>query len=540
MAAFCLLTARGQVFTDDFNDNAFDPAKWGAAVNVGAGRLFEQNQRVDFTSTSATGAENSSMRQWVGQLPVSTNWEATVQVHNTLNAAGGSTNKWGSFGLQLRRPGNTNEYLYIEMYSQYGSASTTLRGIYTALQTPTTTYGDFRSENLTNTEVFLKVSYDADAGIVTTSYDRDGAGTAVGWQPMATYALTAAGGGGLANRNWNVSAAQPFTLHLSGYSQATVVQTGDIRADNFRLTILPAAPTPTIVTLGDNFNDNVVDATKWGADVVSGNGRLFEQNSRLDYRVAAAAPGFDDAVRPWVGQLPVDSDWEATVDVHNAYNPGTSQYGAVGVRLRRPGSTSEEILLEHYIAGGAGGAIGTGFFTSLQDASNFFGDTYTEYDTLDGSLKFAYTAATKTVVASFDRDGAATGFGWQPLASFGLGGSGGGLASRNWALSASQRFTLLLYGYSELAPIGANLLWLDNFNLKTIQLSAPQLAISRTGTNVTIAWPAWATGYTLQMKNDLSAASWTNLQTPISPNGANFESVVAITSQNQFFRLQKL
>jgi hypothetical protein len=540
MAAFCLLTARGQTFTDDFNDNAFDPTKWGAATNIGAGRLFEQNQRVDFVSTSATGTENSSVRPWIGQLPVSTNWEATVQVHNALNAAGGSTNKWGSLGLQLHRPGNTNEYLYIEMYSQYGSASTTSRGIYTALQTTNETYGDFRFENLTNTDIFIKISYDADTGIVTTSYDRDAGVTALGWQPMGTFALTAAGGGGLANRNWNISSAQPFTLLLSGYSQATTIASGAIWADNFKLTILPSPPTPTIVTVADNFNDNAVDATKWGADIISGNGRLFEQNSRVDYRVTAAAPGFDEALRPWIGQLPVDVDWEATVDVHNAYNPGANQYGAAGVRLRRPGSSSEELLLEHYIAGGAGGSIGTGFFTSLQDASNFFGDTYTEFDTLDSSLKIAYTAGTKSVVVSFDRDGAATGFGWQPLGSFGLSGSGGGLANRNWGLSASQKFTLFLYGYSELAPLTGGLLWLDNFSLKSIQPPPPQLAIVRIGTNVNISWPAWAIGYTLQMKNDLGAASWTNLQTPTSPNGANFESLVAITGQNQFFRLQKL
>ena len=539
LGALFLFTARGQTFTDDFNDNSFDPTKWGPAVNTGTGRLFEQNQRVDFISTSSTGVENSSMRQWLGQLPVSTNWEATIQIHNALNTAGGSTNKWASLGLQLKRPGNTNEYLFVEFFARSANATTTPKGIYTSLQTTNVTYGDFTDTNVTGTDVLLKMAYDADSGVLTTSYDRDAAGATFGWQPLATYALTGAGGAGLANRDWGIAANQPFTLHISGFSQDTIISSGAIWADNFKLSILPASPVPTVVNLSDNFNDNTVDLTKWGSLVTFGNGSLVEQNSRVDYRVTSATPEFDEARRPWIEQLPFDSDWVATVDVHNSLDPGPSQYGAVGMRLRRAGSTDEQILLEHYAAGGAE-ADGFGFFTSFQDASNVFGSTYTEYDTVDGSLRIEYTASTKIVVVSFDRDGAASGFGWQPLASFGLAGSGGGLANRDWAVSSAQKFTLWLYGYSELITVNSGPLWLDNFSLNIVQPSKPQLVISRQGTSVKVTWPSWATGYTLQMKNDLNAASWTNLPTPSSPTGSNFEALVTITAQNQFFRLQKL
>jgi hypothetical protein len=536
VGALGFVATHAQTFTDDFNDNNFDPAKWGPAMNIGAGRLFEQNQRVDFVSTSSSGVENSSSRQWIGQLPVTTNWEATIQIHNALGI-GGATNKWGSLGLQLRRPGNTNEYIFIELFTRYATATTVDRGIYTALQITNTieTTSEVLSV-LNTTDAFLKLAYDANSGVVTASYDRDASGVTYGWQQISTFGLKGAGGG-VDNPNWGLSAGSPFTLHLSGYSRATTIATGAIWADNFKLTLLPAVPAPTVINLSDNFNDNAVDPTKWGTDITSGNGRLFEQNARVDYRVAAGTAS-DEAMRPWVAQLPIDADWEATIDVHNQYNPAVSHYGAIGLRLRRAGTGNEEILFEHYSAG-APDEIGTGFFASLQNAQEFFGDTFYEYDTFDGSLKMTFSVATKVVELSFDRDGPASTYGWQPLASFGLAGSGGGFGNRDWALSASQKFTLLLYGYSQLGAITNGLLYLDNFSLNILQ-TRPQLAIVRQGATVKLTWPSTATGYTLQMKNDLNAATWTNLTTPTTPNGSVFEATVNITGQNQFFRLQKL
>jgi hypothetical protein len=533
--SFC--GAQAQTFTDNFNDNSFDPAKWGAAVNTGNGRLFEQNTRVDYIVTSATANADAALRPWVGQLPLGMNWEAVLQVHNALNLSG-TSNRWGSVGLQLKRPGNTNEVIFVELYAEPNGAATS-RGFLTSMETPETLFGDSIAEDLGVTNAFVKIAWDAATGIVTTSYDRDAAGTTYGWQPMASFAVTSAGGGGVGNRDWGLSASQMFTLQISGFSRATAVTTGNIWADNFSLTILPSPPTPTVVNIADNFNDNAVDATKWGTDVVVGNGRLSELNQRLQYRTVLTPTGADESARPWIAQLPIDADWEATVDVHNEVDPADGQWASVGIQLLRPGSTTEKIYLELYAFGTPDG-LSAGFYTSLQNDPQFYGDTFSSYDTLDATLKLSYTASNEIVVASFDRDGAATGFGWQPLASFGLGGSGGGLASRDWALSAAQKFRLSLYGYSEFITLSGNLVSLDNFNLAIVQAAAPSLSATREGTNLRITWPASATGYTLQSITNLNLTAWNSLQTPTTPNGANFEVVVPMTGQNQFFRLQKL
>ena len=61
--------------------------------------------------------------------------------------------------------------------------------------------------------------------------------------------------------------------------------------------------------VGDDFNDNIKDTAKWGADI--GSGRLVETNARLEYT------GTDEALRPWIASVgSYTQDWEAVVDVH--------------------------------------------------------------------------------------------------------------------------------------------------------------------------------------------------------------------------------
>ena len=61
--------------------------------------------------------------------------------------------------------------------------------------------------------------------------------------------------------------------------------------------------------VGDDFNDNIKDPAKWGAD--TGPGRLVETNARLEYTTT------DDALRPWIASVgSYTQDWEAVADVH--------------------------------------------------------------------------------------------------------------------------------------------------------------------------------------------------------------------------------
>ena len=61
-----------------------------------------------------------------------------------------------------------------------------------------------------------------------------------------------------------------------------------------------------------------------------------------------------------------------------------------------------------------------------------------------------------------------------------------------------------------------------------ISISAPlKLRIGHLGTNVVIAWPLWASNFTLQQAtNAVSGNSWTNL--PVTPSVSNNENVVTL------------
>lgn len=63
----------------------------------------------------------------------------------------------------------------------------------------------------------------------------------------------------------------------------------------------------------------------------------------------------------------------------------------------------------------------------------------------------------------------------------------------------------------------------------------PTLAMSKSGSNMVLSWPAAVLGYTLQSKANLTDATWNNISAPIiSTNGSN---QVVMPSSNQFYRL---
>jgi hypothetical protein len=69
----------------------------------------------------------------------------------------------------------------------------------------------------------------------------------------------------------------------------------------------------------------------------------------------------------------------------------------------------------------------------------------------------------------------------------------------------------------------------------------PSIRIARSGTNIALAWPLWATNFGLQQADDARplAAAWTNLS--VSPGVSNGENVVTLplTGPSKFYRLFK-
>ena len=68
----------------------------------------------------------------------------------------------------------------------------------------------------------------------------------------------------------------------------------------------------------------------------------------------------------------------------------------------------------------------------------------------------------------------------------------------------------------------------------------PQLAILKTATNITLSWPKFDTGFTLQGSTNLAlSTAWTNVtQTPVT-NGNLISVAVSFSGKQQVFRLKK-
>jgi peptidylprolyl isomerase len=67
----------------------------------------------------------------------------------------------------------------------------------------------------------------------------------------------------------------------------------------------------------------------------------------------------------------------------------------------------------------------------------------------------------------------------------------------------------------------------------------PPLSLTHTGTNIVVAWPAWAYQFGLQSSSNLTGAAWTSVTN--NPALAGFQNVVSNTAtpRNLFFRLKE-
>jgi hypothetical protein len=68
-------------------------------------------------------------------------------------------------------------------------------------------------------------------------------------------------------------------------------------------------------------------------------------------------------------------------------------------------------------------------------------------------------------------------------------------------------------------------------------LPQPSLAFSATGNNLTLSWPASFGNLQLQSKTDLSATTWSQVNTTLTTNGSVISATVPIAAGDQFFRL---
>ena len=164
-------------------------------------------------------------------------------------------------------------------------------------------------------------------------------------------------------------------------------------------------------------------------------------------------------------------------------------------------------------------------FTGGSDGSQPLAGLILSGDTLYGTA-WGYNSSGEGTVFALNTDG--TGF--TTLYSF-TGGSDGGNPQAELVLSDGT-----LYGTASVGGIGYGTV----FSLSLPPVSAPQMAITLSGTNVVLTWPASPIEFTLQFTASLgSPVVWTtNSPAPVLVNGQNTVTNL-ISGTQQFYRLSQ-
>jgi hypothetical protein len=76
-------------------------------------------------------------------------------------------------------------------------------------------------------------------------------------------------------------------------------------------------------------------------------------------------------------------------------------------------------------------------------------------------------------------------------------------------------------------------------NLLLVPLSNPSLRASRSGSQVVLSWPLWATNFVLEASSALGAsASWSALTNAVGVSGSSLVTTTAVNSASAFYRLR--
>jgi hypothetical protein len=234
-----------------------------------------------------------------------------------------------------------------------------------------------------------------------------------------------------------------------------------MRTTLLALLLAAAAFTARAGTVGDDFNDNIKNTSKWGADEIIGHGVMKETGGRLEYSCPSGTDN-DDFIRGWIwSSFPYNSDWEMQMDVVNTTTNLLGSDNSFGIKVRSPFTDDNEIFAELYGSQSGGPAI-KGFHSELETSLNEFVADTGDLGVITGAVRMVFNSSSKVISVFYDLN-PKDGYQWVQYGSFGLAGSGGADGNADWGMSDSDRFPVYVYGYSQNMNVPAGQLAADNF-----------------------------------------------------------------------------
>ncbi len=220
------------------------------------------------------------------------------------------------------------------------------------------------------------------------------------------------------------------------------------------LSLSAAATRSAAVTLAgsDDFDDNLVDPARWGAD--SGSGTFSETNQRLEYSVSPAADALP--IRPWIlSPASYDEDWSIQLDIHigNVSLPSDGQDLLLGFAITNGVSTAAlNIEFENI-----GGTLLRGFH-AVNEGVGGGPEVMLASTTTDGAGRLTFDGISKELRYWYDEDGATGGYAWTLFQTVDLDASG-----TDWGLSAGANLSIALFAESHGIAVASGDAFGDNF-----------------------------------------------------------------------------
>ena len=217
--------------SDDFNDNAKDPAKWGTDDTNGNGTITEQITRLEYRCSSPTSNYDGANRPWIkSNLPYDTDWEVQIDVRNISDPE--ISEQVSSYGLELVNPSDDNDYLYVEIYASTLGGLPARNGFYGEIGFDNdSAWVDTGDVNLEAGAV--RLTFDAASKVVTLFYDVPGGDYT--WIEFGSFGIDGNGGDD-GNGNWGLAASDEILLDVYGYSEQMTIPPAQVFGDNFAIT----------------------------------------------------------------------------------------------------------------------------------------------------------------------------------------------------------------------------------------------------------------------------------------------------------------
>lgn len=217
------------------------------------------------------------------------------------------------------------------------------------------------------------------------------------------------------------------------------------------------AMVPTIVrgATFDDFNDNIVDPTKWVIDRVSGPPgiRFVEQSGRLELLNTSNDVNQSVVVRDSSLALTYDKSWRVTANVSMLLDVDLDPSARIGLIIASPLSQVTGIFLKadsssRRLQGYDGASFGPDFWTRPAFELSDHGQAMISYDAHYHLVTLEFSNGDEPPVAygTLGIDGLAVGT----------------LGTENWQMSNSDPFMLSLMGTTAGTRVSADQVWIDD------------------------------------------------------------------------------